>query len=280
MAMRLPGVVTTFLALLCIANPASAASAGKTYFRPRVVRSRPAQAPAQGNPVVVNAASFEPGVSPGGLATVYGTDLTSVNGVIVASTNPLPTVLGGVSVEVNGVPAPLFSVAYANGADQISFQVPYETDVGPGAVQVDVFDQGNQTAAIMTDSFTEDPGIFVYQGNYAIAARPSDGSLVSPNDPANPGEVLVLYTTGLGPLSLNLQDGLRAPFDPLAYTVDPVNVVVDGENCDVLFSGLAPGFVGLYQVNFRVPGDLPPGDLDIQIQTPYANSSTATLPVN
>ena len=250
------------------------------YYRPRTPHRtaiRPAQASA---PVVVNAASFEAGVSPGGLATVYGTDLTSVTGVLVASSDPLPTVLGGVSVTVNGIPAPLFSVAYANGVDQISFQVPYETAVGPGAVEADVFDQGTQTAAITADSFTEDPGIFVYGNDYAIAASPTDGSLIGPDNPANPGEVLVLYTTGLGPLSLNLPDGARAPFDPLAYTIDPVNVFVNNESCEVLFSGLAPGFVGLYQVNFRLPGDLPPGNLDIEIQTPYANSAVATLPVD
>lgn len=279
MFMRQAALLALFLTVSSALSSSQASIRGKTYFRPRASRSALRQAPLNGTPVVVNAASFEPGVSPGGLATVYGTDLTSVSGVIVANSNPLPTALGGVSVEVNGIPAPLFSVAYANGADQISFQVPYETDVGPGAVEVDVFDQGNQTASIPADSFTEDPGIFVYQGSYAIAASPTDGSLIGPNNPAIPGEVLVLYTTGLGPLSLNLPDGARAPFDPLAYTVDPVNVVVNGESCEVLFSGLAPGFVGLYQVNFRVPGDVPPGDLDIEIQTPYANSRPATLPV-
>jgi uncharacterized protein (TIGR03437 family) len=59
-----------------------------------------------------------------------------------------------------------------------------------------------------------------------------------------------------------------------------VDVFVDNERCQVLFSGLAPGFVGLYQVNFRLPSDLPAGNLDIQIQTPYANSSVPTLPVH
>jgi uncharacterized protein (TIGR03437 family) len=66
----------------------------------------------------------------------------------------------------------------------------------------------------------------------------------------------------------------------LAYTIDPVDVFVDNERCEILFSGLAPGFVGLYQVNFRLPGDLPQGNLDIQIQTPNTNSAVATLLVN
>lgn len=264
-----------FLALSALTGNARAEPATKPYYRATsAVRQQ-----ATGLPVVVNAASFEPGVSPGGLATVYGTDLTSVDGVIVASSDPLPFTLGGVSVVVNGISAALFSVAYANGQDQISFQVPYETPVGNGAVEVDVFDHGVQTAAITADSFTEDPGIFVYQGSYAVATASTDGSLIGPNNPAIPDEVLVLYTTGLGPVSLNLPDGVRAPLDRLAYTIDPVDVYVANERCDVLFSGLAPGYVGLYQINFRLPRDLPAGNLDIQIQTPYANSRVATLPV-
>jgi uncharacterized protein (TIGR03437 family) len=107
-----------------------------------------------------------------------------------------------------------------------------------------------------------------------------DGSLLGPDNPVNPGEVVVLYTTGLGPLSLNLRDGYGAPSNPLAYTVEPVDVFVANRQCAVLFSGLAPGFVGLYQVNFRLPTNLPPGNLDLQIQTPFANSRIATLPSN
>ena len=112
-----------------------------------------------------------------------------------------------------------------------------------------------------------------------MATASTDGSLIGPDNPAIPSEVLVLYTTGLGPVSLNLPDGVRAPVDRLAYTVDPVDVVVANERCDVLFSGLAPGYVGLCQINFRLPSDLPAGNLDIPIQTPYADSRVATLPV-
>src|SRR5437763_12355223 len=67
---------------------------------------------------IVNAASFLPGISPGGLATVFGTNLSDVTGTVAAGTNPFPLVLANVSVRVNGVPAPMFSVAYVNGQDQ------------------------------------------------------------------------------------------------------------------------------------------------------------------
>jgi uncharacterized protein (TIGR03437 family) len=61
--------------------------------------------------------------------------------------------------------------------------------------------------------------------------------------------------------------------------VDPFQVVVQGEQCGVVYSGLAPGFVGLYQVNFVLPSDLPAGNLNVQIFSQYSNSGIAILPV-
>jgi uncharacterized protein (TIGR03437 family) len=209
---------------------------------------------------------------------MFGNDLTSVNGVVVAQSLPLPTQLADVTVFVNGIPASIYSIAFANGEDQISFQVPFNTPTGPGAVEVDVFDGGAQTASVVADSFTEDPGIFVYQGNLALAVH-IDGALVSPNDPSVPGEVVVLYVTGLGPVSLQVEDGFPAPSSPLAFTIDPFQVLVEGENSEVLFSGLAPGFVGVYQINFAVPRDAAPGNVDLEIRSPFASSRPAIVPV-
>jgi len=80
--------------------------------------------------------------------------------------------------------------------------------------------------------------------------------------------------------STRILDGYGSPTSPpFAQTVDPFQVIVDNENCNVFFSGLAPGFVGLYQVNFYVPRDAAAGNLQIYIQSPYANSAIAILPV-
>lgn len=250
------------------------------FYRPHLSpRVRPAKPRATGNAVVVNAASYESGISPGGLATIFGDNLTTVNGVVLAGVNPLPTELAGVDVLVSGIPAPIYGIAYADGEDQISIQVPYGAPTGPGAAEIQVFDNQVLVADFFTDSYTEDPGIFTYNGNFAIAEA-SDYSLIGPDNPANPGEPLVLYVTGLGPLTLDLVDGYGSPTSPpFAETVDPFQVIVDGENCDVFFSGLAPGFVGLYQINFYVPADAPSGNLPISIQSSYANSASAILRV-
>jgi uncharacterized protein (TIGR03437 family) len=192
---------------LLVASTLHAAEA--KYFRPHhpAKHSSSKAEPRQfGGAVVVNAASYEQGVSPGGLATAFGQDLTSVNGSVVAGTIPLPLSLAGVQVLVNGLPAPIYSVAYANGEDQISFQVPYETAVGPGAARVEVIDGNVQTADVIADSFTEDPGIFTYDGDFAVGEA-SDGSLIGPSNPALAGETIALYTTGLGPVTVAVPDG-------------------------------------------------------------------------
>ena len=278
--MRIKTIIFLF-ALLASASAGPAQRATKQrYFRdPKAVQALPRDT---GNITVVNAASFLPGVSPGALATVFGTNLTDVTGVVVANSNPFPTILANVSVNVNGIPAHLFSVAFANGQDQISFQVPWETDTGPGAAFIEVFDYGASVGSQQVDSFTEDPGIFGYQryGNtYAVAAHGSDFSLVSPDNPAQRGEVVVLYTTGLGPVDRSIPDGLGAPSNPVAHTLDPFHVVLAGEDVPVLFSGLAPGFVGLYQLNVQLPDDLPAGDLTLQILSDFANSQKVLLTV-
>ena len=270
------GLVLCFLPVSGFAAPNAATKL--PFYRPAKAHAgaKPRQS---GVPVVVNAASYESGVSPGTLATIFGQGLSDVSGVVVAGGNPLPGQLAGVIVLVNGIAAPIFSVAYANGEDQISFQVPIETPTGPSAAEVQVLLHNFQVADVFTDSFTEDPGIFVYQGNYAIAVFASNYALVGPDNPALPGDVIILYATGLGPVTVYVPDGYAAPTDLLAYTADPSQVLINGEPCAVYFSGLAPGFVGLYQINLRVPDDAPIGNLDIMIQTPYASSALAKVPV-
>jgi uncharacterized protein (TIGR03437 family) len=147
---------------------------------------------------------------------------------------------------------------------------------------VNVYDYGNLVGSLTVDSYTEDPGIFGYQqfGNtYAVALHSSDYALVTPDDPAVLGEVLILYVTGLGPVDQDLPDGWGAPSNPPANTLDPYQVILAGENISVLFSGLAPGYVGLYQLNIRLRSDLPPGDLSLQITSDFANSQSVLLSV-
>lgn len=97
--------------------------------------------------------------------------------------------------------------------------------------------------------------------------------------PAYRGEVLILYVTGLGPVNQNVADGYGAPYSPLAYTIAPYRLSIANANATILFSGLAPGYVGLYQINLQLPNDLPAGDLQMTIYSDYANSQTVLLSV-
>jgi uncharacterized protein (TIGR03437 family) len=252
------------------------------FYRPHYNKRKSVGVKPRGSdlPDIVNAASYESGISPGGLATVFGEDLTTVSGIVYANSNPLPTHLAGVDVFVSGLPAPIYGIAYANGLDQISVQVPYDAPTGPGAAEIQVYDEDVLVADFFTDSYTEDPGVFTYGDGLAIA-QASDYSLIGSDNPAIAGEPLMLYTTGLGPLDLQLVDGYGSPYPPppFANTVDPFHVVLDNEDCNVFFSGLTPGLVGLYQINFYVPEDAASGNLEIYIQDQYANSATAILPV-
>jgi uncharacterized protein (TIGR03437 family) len=283
MSMKILTILLPVVIQLLSLTTAEAQTQKPKFYRQRNAKPvNPKQLP--GTPVVVNAASYLPGVSPGGLITIFGQNLTTVSGIVYAGTDPLPDELEGVSVQINGIYAPIFGVAYANGQDQISVQVPYETPVGPAAAKVDILNNSQLVVSVVVDSYTEDPGIFTFtpqgfSGEYAIAEH-TDYSLVTPDNPAIPGDYITLYTTGLGPLTVPLVDGYGAPSSPpFAETVDPFNVVLDGENAIVQFSGLGPGFVGLYQINFIVPADAPAGDLNLQITSSYANSNTTLLPV-
>ena len=106
------------------------------------------------------------------------------------------------------------------------------------------------------------PGIFTAANDgfhSPIIVHISDYSLVTPQNPAHAGEYLAIYCTGLGVTAASVRSGDAAP--PIASPVQPqVEVVVDSRLADpVAYAGLAPGFAGLYQVNFQVFATETPG---------------------
>ena len=94
------------------------------------------------------------------------------------------------------------------------------------------------------------PGVF--------AAAQSDGTPVVIK-PAKAGDVIVIFANGLGPVNNQPASGAVSPADPLAPVQQNPTVTIGGQPAQVLFAGLAPGFVGAYQVNVRVPSGLPAG---------------------
>ena len=218
---------------------------------------------------VVNGASFRPAtdpngaIAPGAIVAIFGTDLAS--DTLLAGGVPLPTTLGETSVTFDDVAAPLFFVS----GTQINAQVPFELMAGAGRVTVQVKRGSEASAAQPIALAAVSPGIFTLNqqgtGPGAIL-HAEDFQPVSETAPARPGEFLLIFCTGLGPVQPEVQSGEVAPnIPPLAETISRPLVNIAGIAAAVTFSGLAPGFVGLYQMNVQVPAGVPSGTQSVEI---------------
>jgi len=214
---------------------------------------------------VVNAASFAGGLTPGGLATIFGRDISPANGVLVTNRVPWPDQLGGVSVTVDGVPARLYSLVTLAGQEQISFQAPFTSPSGANAVVV-VENNGSRSAPVNVPVRGAQPGVFVVDAARNGAILHADYALVTAARPAARGEVLLMYLTGLGAVNPAVGSGEAGPAqEPFARTGEVPTVTVGGMAAAVSYSGLAPGFVGLYQVNFQVPLGAAAGSVELVV---------------
>ena len=165
-----------------------------------------------------------------------------------AASSPLPTSINGTQVLINSVFSPLYYV----DSSQIDAQVPWEVS-GALYLSVQVFVNGfpsNLSTVALTASA---PGIL-------LATHALDGSLVTPSDPATPGEYLTIYGLGLGPVSNPPPTGAGSSAKPASTTVQTPALNIGGIAATVSFSGLTPGLTGLYQINAQVPMGTPNGD--------------------
>jgi uncharacterized protein (TIGR03437 family) len=123
------------------------------------------------------------------------------------------------------------------------------------------------------------PGIFANSGNAAVVDA-NTASVVTAANPARRGDTLELYLNGLGPVGITPPSGEPTPATlPLSYTGVPPTVTIGGVNAPVTFSGLAPGFVGLYQVNAMVASNTPTGNQPLVVSIGGVASPAANLPV-
>ena len=158
---------------------------------------------------------------------------------------------------VNGKAAPLFYV----GPLQIVFQMPYEALFGTASVVV--VNNNISSAATAVTVQQAAPFILTYSGNRAVAINP-DGSLNGLGNGGRSGEVLAAYLIGSGPLDNPVATAAPASASPLSRETLPTSVTVGAANAAVQFAGMAPGYVGLMQINFVMPS-LPPGDYPMQV---------------
>ena len=189
-------------------------------------------------------------LAPGGIVSLFGTSFAVADAS--ATQLPLDRNLGGVSVRIGGEDAPL----YFAGAGQINAQVPYSVQTGD-TVSVVVSVNGLLTAPQTYQIAPAQPGIFLDEGGGG-AILDAQSRLVSAENPAQRGTVLQIFTTGLGETDPPGQTGEGAP--SFSRVLLPVTVTVGGVEASVDYEGLAPGFVGLYQVNAVLPTTVTPGN--------------------
>jgi uncharacterized protein (TIGR03437 family) len=225
---------------------------------------------------VANAASSAPPgnpIAPGEFIALYGTGLAKST---QTAAPPYPTLLNGVSVSINGKPAPLYFVS----AGQINALVPFAT-TGPTATIV-VQNNGVSSNTVTVPVAATAPGIYTldYSGSGGGAILHADYSPVNSAKPAIGGETVLIYLTGLGTVTPAVTDGTAGTGSTLHPSDANLVVYVGGAQATVLFKGLAPGFPGLYQLNVTLPQFLKAsGNLPLALQTPNAYHDQVSIPI-
>ncbi len=212
-------------------------------------------------------------LAPGQIFSVFGSNLAALPGG--ATSVPLPTQLAGVSVNLGGQAVPL----YFSDSDHLNAQIPFETPVGSELPLV-VIVNGKASPPESVMLARTSPGIFTVDGSEQGAGLITDsqGRPINNTNPARRGEVVIVYGTGFGATTPPVASGTNSPASPPAVTAIPVQAFVGGDPATVEFAGLAPGFVGLYQINLRIPADSPAGaEVELYLQQDSIASNKVTL---
>ncbi len=223
---------------------------------------------------VRNAAGLQLGevFAPGSLASIFGDNLAE--SAVSAEGAPLPRELAGTAVVVAGIPAPLLYVS----PSQINFQVPFEAPLGDAELEFRRDGGVRETRHIHLVYAA--PGLFTQSGDgrgAGVVMHLSDFRLVTPENPAAQGEILALYATGLGAVTQPVRSGDAAPPAPVPLPPLPsLYVVVDSRGQQLLYAGLAPGLVGVYQINFVFDPSSGPGAKSLYIGL-YGTSNAVTV---
>ena len=216
-------------------------------------------------------------VAPGSVFSIFGNFL--LPNPIAADSYPLPNGLAGLSLHLEGgPPAPLF---YAD-AGQVNGQIPWEfADRISTTIMATLDDRSTAPQLLKLNKYA--PGIFTTNGSGTGQGAILDNNyrLVDTSNPAVAGITVVqIYCTGLGPVTNQPATGSPSPTNPLSRTMSQPSVIIGGVLANVVFSGLAPGSVGLYQVNSVVPSAAAKGNaVPATISIGGLQSNTVTIAV-
>lgn len=210
-------------------------------------------------PVVSSCGYGTIGDVPGSMSSCFGSGLS--DDTAIAAGAPLPISLAGAKVQVNGLDAPIISAQ----RNEVRFQIPFETPLGPAAIVFPSdspfvqnpasFGRRQITAWDITYLPTGSETGGIYADAYAI--HEDFSSVVTLTNPAHPHEVVHFYAVGLGPVTLAVASGQTGPLNPPAAVVNQpiclMNDATSGVPVAVRFAGLAPGLNGIYQLDLQLP---------------------------
>ena len=227
-----------------------------------------AQAPDYNAADIVNASDFSAApFAPTSVLSLFGTNLAFTTEAVspqALAAGTLPLNLASISVCVNNVRVPLL---YASPT-QINFVLP--SDLIPGDVSVAVVRQGLRGPLVTISVVAAAPALFVMNGGFAIAQDWNSGyTLMTGDAPSHPGDIAILYATGLGATNPPWPSGEVAQSAAYIAQRNNLQVLLDGVAVDphqVLYAGVTPGYSGLYQINFVIPpGTGPNPEIRVQI---------------
>jgi len=234
----------------------------------------PADRPQPAQRGIVNLGSYQTQIAPNGLISIFGQNLAAQ---ATATTTPLPMVMGGACVTLNNVGLPLFYTS----PTQINAQIPPNLAAGTYPLVVRSISKQTASASQQLTISQYAPAVLVDGSGNPLVFH-ADGVQISKDNPAERDEPLVMYAVGLGATSGGpVTPGNPSPTSPLAETTGDVKVYFGNplfKQSEVIvdFSGLTPGFVGLYQLNLRVPGFHEKGDaLPVAIHVGSVSSPTS-----
>ena len=208
---------------------------------------------------IVNAATFEPSaVAPGSYVTIFGSALSDYTDFAPTARLPLAVAYATVSFDVPSakISAP-GHLSFASSG-QVNVQVPWELE-GQSSALVKVSNGGRPGSVVTLQLAAAAPGIFEVSKGVAAVLN-TDFKLVSATNAAKRGQAIQIYANGLGAVTNPPESGSPASGTKLSNTKLTPLVSIGGQAAQVLFSGLAPGFPGLYQVNVIVPGNAAVGN--------------------
>jgi trimeric autotransporter adhesin len=224
-------------------------------------------------------ASFAPNtpLAPNSIISLFGKSLA--NGTSSAQSLPLSTTLSGATVIMTGNAMPLI---YASDG-QINAVVPSKINVNTSH-QILIQRDSTLSIPIRVDVAPAEPAIFPYP---LPGDPPTQGAIVNavtyavadPSNPVTAGDILAIFCTGLGAVDKQIADGTGAPSSPLANTTAVPTVTIGGKPASVAFSGLSPGYVGLYQIDVTVPSGVAPGQVPVVLSIDGQTGPAATITV-